>query len=79
MDESVANIYFLQAMTNGFLETKVFVVRLWRERRDNPMALDVWRGSLENVLSGRLSYFQTLEELAADLSEQSGGFPRGES
>lgn len=44
-----------------------FVLRLWTETREIKGAAPVWRGVIENVMTGDKRYFQELEELCAFL------------
>jgi hypothetical protein len=41
-----------------FEQTQVFVVRLWRERREIDGAAPYWRGVVEHVASGRRRFLQ---------------------
>jgi hypothetical protein len=50
----------------------VFVVKLWQEQREIPEADPLWRGSIENALSGERRYFSTKAELYEHLCQQSG-------
>jgi hypothetical protein len=59
-------------MADELLETHVFIVRLWKERRDIPDAPDLWRGRAENIATGEIRYFRTAAELAAHLLAQTG-------
>ena len=65
---------FAQAMADELLETHVFVVKVWNEARDVPDASVIWRGSVENVATGGIKYFQSIAELASYLAEQTAGF-----
>jgi hypothetical protein len=40
--------------------TASFIVRIWRENGDAPVALGDWRGSIEHVPSGRRAFFRDL-------------------
>lgn len=61
-------------MVDELLDTHVFIVKLWSEARDLPDAPVIWRGSVENIATGGIKYFQSLAELASHLAEQSAGF-----
>lgn len=61
-------------MADELLETHVFIVKLWNEARDVPDASVIWRGSVENIATGGIKYFQSPAELVSHLTEQSGGF-----
>jgi hypothetical protein len=38
--------------------THVFIIRVWREQRDNEMATPEWRGVIEHVPTGQRRYFK---------------------
>ena len=44
--------------------TSAFIVRVWLEQRELADAPVEWRGSIEHVASGRVSYLTDLNELA---------------
>ena len=50
--------------------TFAFIVKIWWERRDVEQAAPVWRGSVEDVQSGRRVYFGSLPELCAYLEQR---------
>ena len=41
-----------------------YIVRVWLEHRDILNAPVTWRGSIEHVGSGRISYLKDLDEIA---------------
>jgi hypothetical protein len=49
-----------------------FLLRVWEERCDKDGQDQVWRGSLEEVQSGKRMYFSTLLELCAFLGSRTG-------
>lgn len=50
--------------------TFAFIVKIWWERRDVEQAAPVWRGSIEDVQSGRRVYFRSLHELCQYLEHR---------
>ncbi len=52
--------------------THAFVVRIWHEAVDQQGKTIVWRGSVENVNSGRRLHFDDLSKLVFFIKEQSG-------
>jgi hypothetical protein len=52
-------------MTFFEAEAHSFVMRIWRENRDDPADPPEWRGWLEHVQSGQRHYFRELEEIPA--------------
>ena len=63
-------------MTRFEKEAHSFVIRLWRENRDDPKNKAVWRGWVDHVQSGKRHYFQevsTIQEIIAGyVSDMSG-------
>lgn len=47
------------------LRSHSFIVRLWREGRERPDAVQEWRGVVEHVPSGERRYFLELSEIVA--------------
>ena len=43
--------------------THVFIVRVWRERREIENVAPEWRGVIEHVPSGRRQYVNDLDEI----------------
>lgn len=41
-----------------------YIVRVWLEHREVEGAPVTWRGSIEHVASGRISYLKDLDEIA---------------
>lgn len=41
-----------------------YIVRVWLERREAEAAPPAWRGSIEDVASGRMKYLTDLDEIA---------------
>ncbi len=52
--------------------TQVYTVRLWRERRKRAESEDIWRGRVEQVLTGEGVYFQDMEKLVSFIIRTSG-------
>ncbi len=52
-------------MTYFEAEAHSFVMRIWRENRDDPDDPAEWRGWLEHVQSGQRHYFRDLNEIPA--------------
>lgn len=50
-------------MTYFEAEAHSFVMRIWRENRDDPNDLAEWRGWIEHVQSQQRHYFRNLEDL----------------
>ncbi len=44
-------------------ETHSFIIRLWREHRDQPEEIAIWRGWIEHLPSGQRHYFKDTEGL----------------
>lgn len=65
-----------QIMTRFEKEAHSFVIRLWRENRDDPQAKAVWRGWIDHVQSGQRHYFQEMNAIqniiASYVSDVSG-------
>jgi hypothetical protein len=63
-------------MTRFEAEAHSFVIRLWRENRDDPQAAAVWRGWIDHVQSGQRHYFQEIPAIqniiASYVSDVSG-------
>lgn len=49
-----------------------FVVKIWKEPTDPDASNPDWRGSVENVVSGKRVYFRSLNELCQHLHGVSG-------
>lgn len=56
-------------------ETHSFVVRLWREHRDDLEKTAVWRGWIEHIPTKRRHYFQDKENLLKIVSDYLGKVP----
>lgn len=56
--------------TAGKCDYQVYMLRLWRERPDNTNEAGVWRFSLESPATHHRRGFESLEALAAFLSNQ---------
>jgi hypothetical protein len=41
-----------------------FILRVWSEAREIEGAVPIWRGVIENVITGERQYFQDLEEIS---------------
>jgi hypothetical protein len=52
-------------MTYFEAEAHSFVMRIWRENRDDPADPSEWRGWIEHVQSGQRHYFRKLNEIPA--------------
>lgn len=50
-------------MTYFEAEAHSFVMRIWRENREDPDDLAEWRGWIEHVQSQQRHYFRKLEDL----------------
>lgn len=50
-------------MTLFEAETHSFLLRLWRENRDDPKLPAEWRGSIDHIQSGQRYYFRDLAEI----------------
>ena len=48
-------------------QSYVFVLKLWWEECESEPARSIWRGSLKNVETRRVAYFNNLEELVTYL------------
>jgi hypothetical protein len=57
-----------RAMTLFEAEGHSFVLRIWRENRDNPATDAEWRGWIEHVQTGQRAYFRQLQEIGQILS-----------
>lgn len=44
-------------------EAHSFVLRIWRENRDDPEVAAEWRGWIDHVQSGQRAYFRDLAEI----------------
>jgi len=40
-----------------------FLIRLWKENRDNPMQADVWRGWVQHVQSNQKRHFNSTDDI----------------
>ncbi|HEV7216110.1 MAG TPA: hypothetical protein VGP33_13430 [Chloroflexota bacterium] len=49
-----------------------FVLRIWEEPREQDGAEPIWRGSMEEVLTGTRVYFSTLLDLCDHLGRSTG-------
>jgi hypothetical protein len=58
-----------RVMTLFEAEAHSFVLRIWRENRDDPTVDAEWRGWIEHVQSGRRTYFRELQEIEQLLAE----------
>ncbi len=52
-------------MTYFEAEAHSFVMRIWRENRDDPDDQADWRGWIEHVQSGQRHYFREVKEIPA--------------
>ena len=50
-------------MTYFEAEAHSFVMRIWRENRDEPEASAEWRGWIEHVQSAQRHYFRAVSEI----------------
>ncbi|MGW8319756.1 MAG: hypothetical protein ACWGPS_10955 [Candidatus Promineifilaceae bacterium] len=50
-------------MTYFESEAHSFVMRIWRENREDPSQQGPWRGWIEHVQSGERHYFQSVAEI----------------
>lgn len=41
-----------------------FLIRIWKENRDNPLQAGIWRGWVQHVQSDHKQYFQSTEDIA---------------
>jgi len=55
-------------MTYFEAEAHSFVLRIWRENRDDPEAPDEWRGWIEHVQSEQRHYFRDLKDISQIVS-----------
>jgi len=57
----------------------VFMVRIWRERREIEGAPPEWRGAIEHVASGERRYVKQVDEIVAFISRywNAGSLPSG--
>ena len=53
--------------------TRIFIVRIWREGREDPFLKPVWRGSIEDVSTRERRYFKSKEELVDYLTQKMTG------
>jgi len=54
-------------------ENHAFIVRIWWEPNlTRPNGRPLWRGQVQHVASGRKRVFQSLDELARFIQEQTG-------
>ena len=58
MNDSTSEI-----MTRFEKEAHSFVIRLWRENRDDPQKTAVWRGWVDHVQSGKRHHFQGIQAI----------------
>jgi hypothetical protein len=59
-------------MTFFEAEAHSFVLRIWRENRDNPNDQGEWRGWIEHVQSAQRHYFRSVSEIAQVVSAYVG-------
>ena len=59
-------------MTYFEAEAHSFVMRIWRESRDDPKAPAVWRGWIEHVQSEQRHYFGAVTEIPHIVSSYIG-------
>lgn len=59
-------------MTYFESEAHSFLVRLWRENRDDPSETAEWRGWIEHVQSGERRYFQEPQTVTKIISAYIG-------
>lgn len=41
-----------------------FLIRMWKENRDNPMQAETWRGWIQHIQSDQKRYFQSTGDIA---------------
>jgi hypothetical protein len=41
-----------------------FLIRIWKENRDNPLQAGIWRGWVQHVQSDDKKYFQSTDDIA---------------
>jgi hypothetical protein len=47
-----------------------FIVRVWREPREAPDELPLWRGMIEHVMTGRRRYMSDLAEVTEFIRQE---------
>ncbi|MFZ0548663.1 MAG: hypothetical protein WAM60_24650 [Candidatus Promineifilaceae bacterium] len=57
-----------EVMTYFESDAHSFMVRLWRENRDDPSQTAEWRGWIEHVQSGERRYFQEPQAVSQIIS-----------
>ncbi len=50
-------------MAHFHLDNHVFILRIWREPRENQAAWQSWRGKIEHVDTGQERYVADLQEI----------------
>lgn len=45
-----------------------FLIRIWKENRDNPIERDEWRGWIQHVQSKHKKHFTSTEEISSIVS-----------
>lgn len=55
-------------MTQSERNHHLFILRIWKEPRELPGALPLWRGVIEHVGSGERRYVKALDEITAFLA-----------
>jgi len=53
----------MAGLSEKFLGSHSFIVRIWHESRDLPGAIQEWRGVVEHVPSGAHRYFLDFAEI----------------
>ena len=59
-------------MTFFEAEAHSFVMRIWRENRDDPEDSPVWRGWIEHVQSTQRHYFRSVDDIPQIVSAYIG-------
>jgi hypothetical protein len=59
-------------MTLFEVEAHSFVLRIWRENREDPAGVAEWRGWVDHVQSGERTYFRDLAEISRVISHHIG-------
>lgn len=57
---------------SSYNDAHTFIVRVWRENRDDQTDSDAWRGQISHVGSGRLRYFLEIKEIVRFVQEYTG-------
>jgi hypothetical protein len=55
-------------MTRFDKEAHSFVIRMWRENRDQPDAEGEWRGWIDHVQTGKRHYFRQVQTISRIVS-----------